>query len=199
MRVSPDAASKPHRRYIVEGVTVLTKLLRDAWYAGALVVLGAVAVISLVFVVRGGGSGASAQITYIPPTATSVPPPTPIPTPRLDQYFLDTRRKQDLGEVAGVLADYRTRFGGYPTTGDKMQALCRTPGDAGCQLESIAPELPTSDGFFDYWYRSDGSAFVLVTRVETPATGSASCPDDVPVDLAGLSLYCVGPKGDAQP
>jgi hypothetical protein len=171
-------------------VTVLGKLLRDVWFLGAIAVLGVVAVAGLVLVLRHSSSGADARISYVPSTAT----PAVVPTPRLDQLFLDTRRKLDLDEIAAALAAYKSRSGGYPTTGGKTATLCHSASDPGCQLKSIDAAMPTGDAQYDYWYRSDGSTFVLITRLVTPAAATA-CPADLPAELAGHPLYCLGPKG----
>ncbi|MBF6599582.1 MAG: hypothetical protein IVW36_03615 [Dehalococcoidia bacterium] len=181
----------------------MTRLLRDPLYTGALAALVAVSLIAVVLAAGSGSSSAAAQAarnqsrtavatrTGLPATAT----PAPAPTPQLYEVLLDARRALDLSALRDALLNYRRRFGAYPTTGGALQTVCKTPGDAGCALSAVSGTLSYNDGEFDYLYASDGRAFTLWTRLQTPVTPNG-CDGTLPPALAGLPVYCLGSKGE---
>ncbi len=180
----------------------MARLFRDPVYLGGLAALAAVFVVALVLGVSRGSSGAAASVAASNPTAVAAvteaaPAPTPVAvrTPQLYEVLLDARRVLDLAALRDALATYHDRAGAYPSTGGALQSVCGAPADAGCALSSVSTKLSFTDGADNYLYTSDGSTFTLSTRLQTAVTpdGCAGAP---PLPLAGMPVYCVGPKGE---
>lgn len=128
-----------------------------------------------------------------PPDGGASPTSSPAPTPGLDAVLVDSRRILDLATVRDALELYRERSGAYPSTAGDFSTLCVRAFDAGCLLLSVNPSLPASDGSRPYWYRSDGTTYMLLAVTETePEPPSGGCPTDIPAALTSGPVYCVG-------
>jgi hypothetical protein len=84
----------------------------------------------------------------------------------------------------------RTYAQELPSTNDEFGTLCAQAFDAGCLLTTVVKQLPASDGASPYWYRSDGKAYTLFTRLQT-AVEPDNCPAQVPLALASTPTYCL--------
>ena len=182
------------------GYMHVARLFRDPLYLGALVALVAVFVVALVLGMSQGGSSASASVaspspTAVPTATQAAPPATVVaaPTPQLYEVLLDAKRVLDLAALQDALAAYHQRFGTYPSTEGAAQSVCGAAGDAGCALASVNAKLSYGDGSDDYLYTSDGSTFMLATRLQT-AVSPDGCAGGAPLALIGAPAYCVGPK-----
>ena len=160
----------------------MADVIRDPRYWLSLAVLIGVIVVSA----AKGGSGTSASNPPPEPTVAATPSPA---GPSTADIELDQKRSEDLATIAEVLETYRAKHGAYPSTHNEFGTVCDMPFDSGCQLIATSWKLPVSDGTYPYWWQSDGKAYTLFTRVETPVADSA-CPAIVPPALTGLSLVC---------
>jgi hypothetical protein len=179
----------------------VARFFRDPIYLGGLAALAAVFVVALVLGMSRGGSSASASVATPNPTAlatateaAAAPTPIAVRTPQLYEVLLDARRVLDLAALQDALAVYHQRFGSYPSTEGVAQSVCGANGDAGCALSSVNGKLSYNDGSDDYLYTSDGSTFMLATRLQT-AVSPDGCAGSAPLALAGLPVYCLAPKG----
>lgn len=128
---------------------------------------------------------------------------TGVETPVEDLEALSARdeiRKQDLRQLRQALETYAVQTGAFPDTSNQLQTLCvYRELDAGCALTEMLSELPSdplgSPGSNGYWYRSDGSGFLLVALQESPEGGQATCPDEVVQGAGGAGRYCVQGPG----
>jgi hypothetical protein len=163
-------------------------MLRDPRYLLPLAVLAGVILVSAAFARQGhvssaAGTVAGAATAAAARTSASAPEATP------DDASVDHRRAGDLAAIQEALDAYRQRTGGYPDTKKALTTLCAYPGDAGCALSSIAPDLPFSDGEVAYRYESDGSSYHLIAPAR--AQGDTSQCPRLPQELASASLICV--------
>ncbi len=160
----------------------MADVIRDPRYWLSLAVLIGVIVVSAAT----GGSGTSVSDATGEPVIVATPSPVG-PSPA--DAELDQKRSEDLATIAEVLETYRATHGAYPSTHNEFGTVCDMPFDAGCQLIDTSWKLPVSDGTYPYWWQSDGRAYTLFTRVQTPVTDTA-CPAIVPPALTGLDLVC---------
>jgi hypothetical protein len=164
-----------------------------------MLLLAAVIAVSLAFAGSGEGDArtGTAPASPVDPTSTlppagdaPTPTPRPVPTPGLDDVLYDARRALDLGALRDALAQYRARFGVYPSTANVVTTLCADPGDAGCALRGIDPALAFGDGEYPYWYKSDGITYYrLISRAQT-TTDTGQC-GELPSDLADVPVLCL--------
>jgi hypothetical protein len=108
------------------------------------------------------------------PTATAAPTPNVVDTGARDQ-----QRRDALAAIAVALATYRERNGSYPESRG-LQSLCRYRDlDAGCKLLEVLdplPRDPLNNG--DYFYESDGTAYVIYAILEEELEDRGPCPDN---------------------
>jgi hypothetical protein len=100
-----------------------------------------------------------------------------------DPVANDADRRRELQAISDALAEYHRVHGSYPSTANNVQTACNYPIDKLCQL---MPALG-KDGFLDprgspdrfgYWYKSDGSSFILFASMESEVGADNSCPDE---------------------
>ena len=167
---------------------------RDPRYLGPLAVLIGVIVLSAIFADRSGGAAPRDAASV----STTVPAPTPGPhavrTPGDDEILLDARRAIDLQTLASTLTTIARDNGAYPSTGGDYKPVCFAAGDPTCVLQSLAGQIPASDGQYAYYYRSDGATFTLVAHTQVWPRED-NCPGDVPAAFAGAPVFCI--TGDA--
>jgi 4-amino-4-deoxy-L-arabinose transferase-like glycosyltransferase len=107
----------------------------------------------------------------------------------------DQSRQADLARLGVAAAEYRQRYGKYPSTNGEVLPLCAYPNpDSGCKLEEFMTLLPdetlADTSCFPYLYASDGKSFTLYTMLETEPAEAPACVR--PEELAGVShFYCV--------
>ena len=134
-------------------------------------------------------SPSSAAVTSIA-SSTPVSTPAAATTPAYSDVLLDARRQLDLGTLADALERYRTQYGAYPATNNQFQTVCFNQFDTGCQLLSVTPNVPGSDGETPYWYRSNGRTFTLFAPAAI-APSKDACPAEFPAALGDGPLYCL--------
>ena len=175
----------------------MSTFLQDRIYACALGVIALVAIVAVTMASIGGGSSSNAQVAA--PTATAVAPsdtPVAAPTATLSESLLDARRVLDLKTLSDALATYKQRFGAYPATGGSFTWVCKSGLETGCALAKVKASLPYNDGQFDYMYRSDGTSYTLITRLQTPAkTETCADGDAAAAQLSGSPVYCISLAG----
>lgn len=158
--------------------------LRDIRYTAALLVLfgvGAVALVMTLFFAAVDGTGSLAD-----------------PPERYEGAGADQARRDDLAWVSQTLELYRDEHGAYPSTDGAITTLCAQPGDSGCLLWALAPEMFASDGETPYYYASDGEEYTLFARIDR-APAQDACPSAVPAAFTGEHVHCVvGPAEDAR-
>jgi hypothetical protein len=158
--------------------------LRDIRYSAALLVLFGVAAASLVlmlFFAAVDGTGSLAD-----------------PPERYEGAGADQARRDDLAWVALTLEDYFDAHAAYPSTDGEITTLCAQPGDSGCLLWALSPEMFASDGETPYYYASDGEEYTLFARIDRPPAQDA-CPAEVPPAFVDAHVHCVvGPPEDAR-
>ena len=160
-------------------------VIRDPRYWLSLAAL--VGVIVVAVVKDGGGNGASGAAVVPTAAATASPTPNATATAAVE---LDQKRAEDLATIVGILEEYRSAHGSYPSTNDEFGTVCDMAFDSGCQLLSTSRKLPRNDGKYPYWWRSTGKAYTLFTRVEIPLANNG-CTVTTPPALAGLNLMCL--------
>ena len=109
--------------------------------------------------------------------------PASVPGSTGDPMANDADRRRELQAISDALAEYHRVHGSYPSTANNVQTACNYPIDKLCQL---MPALG-KDGFLDprgspdrfgYWYKSDGSSFILFASMESEVGADNSCPDE---------------------
>jgi hypothetical protein len=98
-----------------------------------------------------------------------------------DPVANDAERRRELQVLSAALADYRSVNGSYPTTSNNVQSACNYPVDKLCLLEPKLGKDAFLDprgvpGVYGYWYKSDGSSFILFASMESEVASSDSCP-----------------------
>lgn len=167
----------------------LTDRMYIVW-SGALIAIAGIALIAGALT---GDTPANANVVASP---TAVPAnATPTPRPLSDaEVLIDTRRVLDLNAISEALVAYRDANGAFPSTENNVMTVCASGFDPGCLLLSIDPDLSATDGYEPYWYRSDGTSYVLYAQIER-ADPAHPCPKEVPADLAAGDVYCVQFQG----
>ena len=109
--------------------------------------------------------------------------PDTVPGAAGDPVANDAERRRELQAISNALAEYHGDHGSYPSTANNVQTACNYPIDKLCELE---PDLG-KDGFLDprgspdrfgYWYKSDGSSFILFASMESEVDAGNSCPEE---------------------
>ena len=112
-------------------------------------------------------------------------PPTDSRTPA----ERDQIRREDLETVRTALEIYAEQHGKYPNTRGQVQTLCAyTTLDVGCDLAATPVDpfgTPIRNG---YWYRSDGTSYVVIALREVVTEEPGGCPDDL---QDGVNRYCI--------
>ncbi len=172
-------------------ITTLAAALRDRtyliWSGALLIVLGGAIIFTSL------DEGAAGDVVETSPTSVPTPPPL-----SASQILVDARRILDLDAIAVALDAYRQEHGAVPTTENHTTTVCTSGFDPGCLLLSVAPKLPATDGYEPYWYRSDGTSYVLYSQIER-ADPAHPCPSDVPDALRPGDVYCLQHEGTATP
>ncbi len=137
------------------------------------------------------------------PTLVPLVTPTPIATRELSTEATaqgrDAQRLQDLALLQAALAEYRDRFGEYPSSGGGDQTLCvYTELDAGCELKSLLDDEgvlqdPLGDASTNgYWYASDGDTYTIwMLREGETERSDLICADAVPFLSDKGPLFCL--------
>jgi hypothetical protein len=109
--------------------------------------------------------------------------PASVPVAAGDPVANDAERRRELQAITEALAEYHRDHGSYPSTANNVQTACNYPIDKLCEL---VPDLG-KDGFLDprgspdrfgYWYKSDGSSFILFASMESEVDAANSCPEE---------------------
>jgi len=164
-------------------------ILRDWRYS---VPLGALLAITIMAAVLAASPRHDATANPGPTTEGTATATMVIGTPSAGDLLLDARRKLDLAALRDAVEAYRFRFGTYPSTGDAYQGACAAAAEALCALKWISAKLPSGDGQTPYRYRSDGSTYVLYSPLSA-TDGPSGCPDEIPAEFAGGSVFCLTP------
>lgn len=164
----------------------MVKTIRSPRYLLPLAVLAAVTVAALAVV---AGQPGQAEQSQSRPGAL-----VPVAVAQPTTSAADARRIADLRTLAGLLDQYRSATGAYPSTQMYFNTICTQAFDAGCLLTTISKQIPTGDGANPYWYRSDGATYALFARADT-ALVQADCPAELPPALAGGSVICLTSGG----
>jgi hypothetical protein len=103
--------------------------------------------------------------------------------PAGDPEANDAERRRELQTISDALIEYHSTHGSYPSTSNNVQTACNYPIDQLCAFE---PALG-KDAFLDprgspdkfgYWYKSDGSSFILFASLESEVGADESCPSE---------------------
>ena len=123
------------------------------------------------------------------------PPATVVaaPTPQLYEVLLDAKRVLDLAALQDALTAYHQRFGTLSQHGGRRAVRLWRSRRCRLRASSVNGKLSYGDGSDDYLYTSDGSTFMLATRLQT-AVSPDGCAGGAPLALVGVPAYCVGPK-----
>lgn len=107
----------------------------------------------------------------------------------------DAIRRSDLGAIQAALEERAALTGAYPNTENVVQTFCTYHNlDAGCAVESIMGQIP-NDPFGHsiqngYWYRSDGTQYVVMALQEA-SSANTGCPDNLDPRLPRFGTFCV--------
>ncbi|MCH8949463.1 MAG: glycosyltransferase family 39 protein, partial [Chloroflexi bacterium] len=112
-------------------------------------------------------------------------PPSDLRTPA----ERDEIRRQDLETVRTALDLYAQENGEYPNTRGQVQTLCAyTTLDVGCNLAATPVDPLGSPIRNGYWYRADGTSYVVIALREVVTEEPGGCPDDL---ADGENRYCI--------
>ncbi|MCH7580085.1 MAG: glycosyltransferase family 39 protein [Chloroflexi bacterium] len=109
----------------------------------------------------------------------------------------DATRRQDLSDIAAVLADYENRTGLLPTTDGSADVGCAYTalGQLCVFIGQLDPDTladPRGRALrYGYWYESDGSSFTIYASLEIPLAPEEACITTDAFLALEPNLFCI--------